>query len=219
MPHTAVPQPTAPGPTPHGPHGAGAAAHPRGADRAGEHGRRDRSRCAHPADIRGDPAGHGRRTGAGPHLLDHPLVEPMLDEVSGRVEDRVVDEARALVVAAVGMGSRLRGWHSLRSPHAATPGSALDHAPLPGLESRPDGAEGGHRGLPRSGSVLPLEDPEKVTRMSGQVCGPAAAHGVRRPLNDGASRRITRRARNPRSRWRRSPRSGPGSCSAPRRRA
>lgn len=61
--------------------------------------------------------------GLDPDLLDHPLVEPMLDEVGGRVEDRVVDEVRASVVAAVGTAAGVvaAGWHSLRSPQRRQP--------------------------------------------------------------------------------------------------
>lgn len=39
--------------------------------------------------------------GLDPDVLDHPLVAPIVDEISSRVEDRVIDEARTSVVLAV----------------------------------------------------------------------------------------------------------------------
>ena len=40
--------------------------------------------------------------GLDPDVLDHPLLGPVLDDLSSRVERRVVDEARVSVVLAVG---------------------------------------------------------------------------------------------------------------------
>lgn len=40
--------------------------------------------------------------GLDPRLLDNPLIGPIIDELSQRVQDRVVDEARHSVVLAVG---------------------------------------------------------------------------------------------------------------------
>lgn len=40
--------------------------------------------------------------GMDPALLDHPLVAPILDVMTERIEDRLMDEARRSVAVAVG---------------------------------------------------------------------------------------------------------------------